>query len=300
MNINYKITSLLVFVLCFISACSSSSTTSEPQNAGTNLPGLVDGVQRISSLSEAIGSFEGVGRIGWFEIDESDQIPHVSSTAVFFEIDSANPQSNRATIFLDTLGDTCAVEYQNSRLETLFNDMRANGRTVCVGAVITMFEVDAPYKYSELAHVGLATEGAYISYLDLPYPSPALLNISAEGEVFSAFSLTVEKPSALSGLSVANGNSIDFGASITWSPSEDADTMLHLRMEQATNISSSFHVDCMLIDDGEFTLPTSLSLGIDSASKLRLQVANRNRVGSVRVGTDKVVMVRSASRYRSY
>jgi len=104
----------------------------------------------------------------------------------------------------------------------------------------------------------------------------------------------------LSGLSVANGNSTDFGANITWTPSEDADTMLHLRMEQATNNSSSFHVDCMLIDDGEFKLPSSESLGINSTSKFRLQVANRIRVGSVRVGTDKVVMVRSASRYRSY
>jgi len=300
MNINYKITSLLVCVVCAIGACSSSSTTSEPQNAGTNPSNEVDSVRRISSLSESIDSFEGVERIGWFEIDESDQIPLVSSNAVFFEIDSANPQSNRATIFLDTQGDTCAVEYQNSRLETLFNDMRTNGRTVSVGEVITMFEVDAPYKYSELAHVGLATEGAYISYLDLPYPSPALLNISAVGEVFSSFSLTVEKPSALSGLSVANGNSVDFGASITWTPSADADTMLHLRMEQASSNLSSFYVDCMLIDDGEFGLPSSESLGIDSTSKLRLQVANRIRVGSERVGTDKVVMVRSASRYRTY
>ena len=101
---------LLICVLCAISACSSSSNTTASNDTGTNPP-EVDSLQRISSLSESIDSFEGVQRIGWFEIDESDQIPLVSSTAVFFEIDSANPQSNRATIFLDTLGDTCAVEY---------------------------------------------------------------------------------------------------------------------------------------------------------------------------------------------
>lgn len=292
----YKVTGLSLCILFAISACNSKSTESQQSETGSS--DGVDNLLRISSLSESIDSFEGVNNIGWFEIDESDQLQLVDSNAVFFEIDSDNPQSNRATIFLDTPGDTCAVEYRDSMRETLFNDIKENGVTVSVGEVITMFEVGAPYKYSELAHLGLATEGSYINYLDLPYPSPDLLNISATGEAFSAFSLTVEKPSPLVGLSIANGRLINSGATISWSASEDTDTMLNIRLEESTGNVASFVVDCMVIDDGQFTLPTNTNLGVDANARTILQVANRLRVGSVRVGTDQVVMMRIASRYR--
>ncbi len=258
MNSNIKV--LLISVLFVISACTSSSKSTDVEipNPDPSVDG--DSVGRITSLYESIDSLEGAVNIGWFEIDEVAQIPLVDSRAVFFELGGDNPEFNPVANFLKIPGDTCVVESRNPGPESMVIVSTDYYRTISVGEVITMFEVGAEYKYSELAHLGLATEGSYINYLDLPYPSPVSLNISATGEAFSAFSLTVEKPASLEGLSISNGQRISSGATITWSASADTDTMLNLSLEESSNNVASFVINCRLIDDGQFTLPANLEI----------------------------------------
>jgi len=92
-------------------------------------------------------------------------------------------------------------------------------------------------------HLGLAHEGCYINYLDLQYPSPSALNISAIGEAFSEFSLPVDKPDLITGLSIENAQPIAAGSTFTWVAFQASDTMLVVRLEKSTDRVASFVVD---------------------------------------------------------
>lgn len=303
-NMNFKpsehfnLTGMLIVCLLLISSCSSDSNTTSAETTENDPADDVNAITRIGNLSESVSSFEGVTRIGWFEIDESDQIQIVDSAAAFVDVGAGNSLSNLVTSYLSTPGDTCIVEPRNPEPQRLLFNLSDTYQTVSVGEVITMFEVGAPFKYSELAHLGLATEGRYINYLDLPYPSPTSLSISAVGEVFSAFSLTVDKPAAITALSIVNGQPIPSGSTITWAATDDSDTMLNIRLEESTDDFATFVINCTVVDDGEFTLPANLDVG--AGANTILQVATRQRVGSTRVNNDQVIMMRSTSVYRQF
>lgn len=284
-----KLVGLLFFGLFALTACSSDSKTVDEQE-NTSEPNSVDSITRISSLSESIDSSEGVVNIGWFRMDELESDQLIFANAVFFEVNGNmnNPVSN----FLNRPGDSCVVKQTGSATQIISNQVEDGFRTISAGEVVTMFEEGEEFKYSELGHRGLADEGRYISYMDMAFPSPEALNVSAVGEAFSAFSLTLDKPATTTGLSIVNGQPVALGATIRWNASEVGDTMLNLVLEETNDSFATFVIDCMVIDDGEFTLPADMDIA--AGAQTRLQSANRLSTTSTRVGNDLVVLMRGA------
>ncbi len=292
---NIRIIAPLVFGLLALTACSSDSKPVDEEGSPAETDN-VDPVTRIVSLSESIDSSEGVVNLGWFRMDELESDQLIFANAVFFEINGN--MNNPVTNFINRPGDSCVVTQTQGAIQIISNQVEDGFRTISAGEVVTMFEEGEEFKYSELGHRGLADEGRYISYMDMAFPSPSALNVSAVGEAFSAFSLTLDKPVTTTGLSIVNGQPVGLGTSITWDASEEGNTMLNLVLEETNDSFATFVVDCMVIDDGEFTLPTSLDIA--DGAQIILQSANRLSATSTRVGNDQVILMRGADLAREF
>lgn len=277
-----------------VSGCSDSKDPSILTDSDSSSPSNNDDGQ-ISRLLDSIGSFSGLQRIGWMQISDNIQSQQVSAFGTFFDIDRLNPQDNIIASILSNGGDTCVVEPFLPESPLLEDQLLNDFMSVSAGEVLTLGSAEG--SYAELERLDIQDGIGYLSFDQLSYPSPNSLLVSIPGDVFSASSLTIQKPSAIENMTLVVDSDVPMGTSFQWAPAVNNDTIITVTLFGAEE--SEFSVECFLVDDGDFTMPASVYTQadtlIDGDSRLVFESASRVRALASRVGSDMFITVRSIS-----
>ncbi|MFK7860668.1 MAG: hypothetical protein AB8B64_17745 [Granulosicoccus sp.] len=278
---------VLMTGISLVSACSSSS-----DNTGSNT--------RITSLSTSVGSLEGASQIGWFSITNDSEFDSVFASSIFFEA-PANLQDNVAAMALTMQADTCVVEADLQLEAPLFEDRLLNDYvSVSAGEVLTLTSPNGTY--GELTRLDVQNGLMYLSLSDLAYPGPDSLTITIPGDQFVAASLTIDKPASVEEFTISNINAEDgtikTGTTFSWNATTNLDTLLSVTLLDADsdfNPDNSFTASCLMVDDGEFTLPESVFIDanaiLGSEARIRVAGVSRSRATAFRSGADVWVAI---------
>lgn len=279
------------FLFCLTSfaltlgACSSSTVT--PEATTTSNP--------ITSLSDSVGNLTGVERLGWLEFFEDSEFEEIDEFATFVELSEQGQLSNPIFDLLETEGDTCTVESIPFNAPTPTDELVNNFSSLSAGEVLLL--TSPAGTYGELAELEIQNGTGYFGLGSLPFPAPSVLTASVPGAEFPAASVTVEAPPAIENFSLSIDELVEEGSTIQWTASGINDTLLSLSF--FVQSTPDVFIECMLIDDGEFTLPASVNLEADALATTDAQLvfngAARVRVGASRQGSDLFIFIRSVS-----
>lgn len=284
----YTIPALVASSIFALSACSNSSKDPDPTEPSD------DSSSKITSLLDSVGSFNNTDKLGWLMVFAEEE--QVSFFGTFFEIDGQNPQNNAIAELLSVQGDTCEVEEFSIDTPLLEDRLLNEYTSVSAGEVLTL--TSAAGSYGEMGRLEIQGGIGYISLDALPSPSPETLVASVPGDVFSAASVSIEKPQIVEGLTLAEAQVVPMGTAIQWTASESNDTLVTSNFDVQGN--EDIFVTCTMVDDGEFIVPntvfTDASTILGSDAQLVFSGVSRQRAAATRVGSDLFIAVNSVYR----
>lgn len=309
-----KLTSLLVMTALAATACSSSSDSpSEPDptppvdngdsgetpDNGTPDNGTPDNGGGQVPSSDALISGN-LAQFGVISIDETSLDQEAFVGAGFYRF----PQQIDAADLAGAIGalnnqDFCSVSANDdldSFIPTIDDpDLPDNFfdsiEFLSAGEVITLAESNGS-TYGELLLTNLFGIQVYAPETELSYPVPAPLIVNIPGAEFPAFS-NVQVPGAtpLTGFSGATLTAA--ASSISWTAGSDEGAQIAL---SASTNDFEVSLDCILIDDGSYTLPaatvTELNSELGTGWSLEIDELSRTVIVVRQSGNSVLVVTR--------
>lgn len=306
-----KLTSIMLMTALAATACSSSSDSpsdSTPPDGndtgGSGTPGG-DGDGTPDNGSSGDASISGnLTQLGFVSIDESTDDEEVSIAAFFYRF----PQQVDSALFAGAIGglndqDFCSVSVDDDSDDTIpgldADDLDDNFfesiQTLSAGEVITLASA-AGDSYGEMQLGTLFGIQVYGTTVEWAYPAPAPLVVNIPGDEFPAFN-NVQVPGAdpLSDFTTSTGGSLTAASTISWTANSSGGA--HVILE-ATNDNSDVYLDCILVDDGSYTLPAATVAELDAelGSGWSLEVDDAERTVYVvqQSGSSALVLTRTS------
>ncbi len=244
-----------------------------------------DGESPDDSVELLVGAFI-------LEIEDVNGAPETQLNAAFFRFDDTTISSDviNAQITLRDDDDFCIVNGQgdDDLIDPDFDDFLE--QTISAGQILTLTSPMGTFATLERNSLTIPS-GTVIAYL-LPGESvsgmpPAGLTLDIPGDVFPMFSnVTIpEVPAPLTDFSPPTDDSVDVTTTFSWTPSGVADARVSLSLD-----SDAESINCLLVDDGSFTLPDSVTAQLMGMSDLTVGDADRDATVFVRSG-DAVLFV---------
>ena len=228
--------------LVLLAGCSSSDDDDRPDDSGAmSFVGFVS-----VEVEEENDTFETELAAAFFQFDDT------TLTDSFFE--ALDSQLNG--------GDVCFVTEEDDDDDILDLDFGFGiGKTVSAGETMTFtspFGTYATLERQTLNNPSLGTLIAYTTPLGeaLPDLPPAGLTIDIPGDVFPAFSNVAvpDLPAPLTDFSPPLTGAVDAFTVFSWTPSGVTGAGVTLEL-----VSETESINCLLDDDGNFTLPASIT-----------------------------------------
>jgi len=223
--------------------CSSGSNDPDPNSPGT-LPSITGTITQLGfvSATEFAVNFGSTPQIeselsGIFVSSDQPIDAAAMQSALYPSADSCEVETSEETDFV----------FELPGIDTTFT-------TINAGEVITVTSPAGTYSSMEpLNFFGIVT---YANDDTVPGTLPSGLTLDIPGDQFPAFS-NVEFPPALAltGVTPELRTPVTPTTTYTWTPSGDPTSLVNIYMD---------NVDCIVLDDGSFTLPAEIQSQLDS------------------------------------
>lgn len=258
--------------LALVAGCSSSDDDGElPDGTGASLVGYV---------SVEVG-------------DEDDEL-ETDLNAVFIRIDDTKIIGGVIDALATLRGgdDICIVSEQggDSVLGLDLNDYL--DQTISAGQTLTFTSPAGTYATLARQTATNPFDGGTLLLYELPGDAlagmpPAGLTLDIPGDVFPAFSRVAvpDMPAPLTDFSPPIGDSASANTAFSWTPSSVAGALVSLGLN--SDVES---IDCLLVDDGRFTLPDSVTAQLTGTFNGTVVDADRD-VSTLERSGDAVVFV---------
>lgn len=307
-----KLTSLLVMTALAATACSSSSDS--PSGPGDNLTPPVDDSNVSPDGGETPDNGGGeapsddalitgnLTQFGVVSIDESSLGQEVGVGAGFFRF----PQQIDSSSLAGAMGalndqDFCSVSVSDDSdnfIPTIDDpDLPENFfdsiEFLSAGEVITL-SGSTGNTYGELELTSLFGLQVYSPVTELTYPVPAPLVVNIPGDEFPAFTgIQVPGAAPLADFTNSTGESVTAATAFSWTTSSSDNAHIALAA-----YSSDVSLDCILIDDGSYTLPAATVAELDAelGSGWSLEVDDVSRIVFIvrQSGSSVLVLTRTS------
>ena len=226
--------------LVLVAGCSSSDGDKSPDGSGASLVGYVS-----------------------VEVGDEDDVLATDLNAIFIRIDDTTIIGGVVYALATVRGDDdiCIVSEQggDSTLDVDLNDYL--NQTISAGQTLTFTSPAVTYATLERQTDTNPFGGGTLLLYKLPGDSlaglpPGGLTLDIPGDVFPAFSSVAvpDMPAPLTDFSPPIGDPASATTAFSWTPSSVAGAQISLNL-----VSDAESIDCLLVDDGSFMLPNSVT-----------------------------------------
>ncbi len=217
-----------------VAGCSSSSSSSSSTPSGqVQQLGIVSVIQFPDNFNTGIAT---------------------NITAAFFQGDQ-NFSAAQATSGVLPSSDTCTVTEDDDdfSISPEIEGVDVAFTSLTAGNAIT---ISSPAgTYTTLTPMSFFGTTAY-SADDQSGAPPSGLTVDIPGDQFPAFAnIAIPDVAALTGVSPEIGSAVTGSTTYTWTPSNDPDSRINIDVD---------NVNCVVIDDGSFTIPANIVAQADS------------------------------------
>lgn len=278
----------LIAIAMILAACGTGAGNGDGNGNG-NGDGDGDGGGPTTSAHQ-------IGNVPVTEHEESASSTDgsaVSATATFIGFDAELPAEFVSDPYAHNV-DTCDVTTIGEDFDIPFpDDVDVDINALAAGDAVTLRSGGDVYATLDVPEGGGVTAtGVYVLETDLAGPAPDDVTVTVPGDEFPAFdaaALPNVDPVALT--APADTSAIGTDTTFAWTAQAgDGATYLHLSLMIGT-FADATYVDCIVTDDGEFTLPTETTAELDAGFSGRLMGLSRYAVASEAKGDATLVLV---------
>lgn len=198
------------------------------------------------------------------EVEEENEAIETELAGVFFRFEDTTIVDGFFEAMTSQLNgeDVCFVSEEDDDNNDLDVDFDFEiGETVSAGETMTLTSPMGTYATLERQTLNIPSLGTVIAYTTpmgdaLPGLPPSGLTIDIPGDVFPAFSNVAvpDLPASLVDFSPPLFSAVDESTVFSWTPSGVAGAGVTLEL-----VSDTESISCLLVDDGNFTLPASVT-----------------------------------------
>jgi hypothetical protein len=249
-TVNLSLIGICATAALFLGACSSGGDESGEQNP----PTVADDSGNVS------GNFQFFGIVNF--ILSGSQPAYAGIGASFSKFDRSVPVTGFTNELLPA-EDTCVVETVDSTDDSDNDPDDFQEEIISAGEIITVSSPAGTYaELQEKNKFGSIVYQPAVEVLPVPFPTGMVLDIP--GDVFPAFA-NVAVPNVEPLVVTDNGG---VNGNYTWTTGSDSNARIRIGFTSpdSTNSDAETTVICIVIDDGQFSLPASVTSQLPSNS----------------------------------